>query len=348
MRQLPCLLLLIAALLLSVAPAPALGQQTWDTLPGEFAFRTMKGFYLSALSGGGRATDPVVATVATRADAWEKFRIEVMDPPAPHDNAFRTSSGNYLTAVDGGGRTSDVLHTDATQARAWEQFRVHDLSLTAPTYFALQTINNHYVTAVGEGGKYENAIHTDATQPRAWEQFRIVKCGDLGDGRQYIILAPGDLALNASKGGGIAENDIATFLLPLARDESRFTFIRQQDGTYALRTANGINYLTALGGGGLVQKYSSADCPGPAGACLESWSNIFHTDATQVQAWEKFRLIDQGDCKYAIQTVSGFFVGVFQHPEGGTLITTRRSGPVTDTEKFQLVPYGLASPPVLQ
>ena len=72
------------------------------------------------------------------------------------------------------------------------------------------------------------------------------------------------------------------------------TLLRLRGGTYALRTSNGINYVTALGGGGLVQSAATPD--------------IFATDRTQVQAWEKFRIWDLGDCFYVIQTVSGGFL----------------------------------------
>ena len=206
MRSVPCRCLLVGALLL-MATAPASAQPTWNTLPGEFAFRTLKGFYVGALSGGGLSTEPTIVTGATKAGSWEKFRINVMDPPAPHDKAIQTSSRNYVTAVSGGGRNSDVMHTDATQTRAWEQFRIYDLRAggVAPTYFALQTLNNHYVTAVGQGGKYEDAIHTDATSIGSWEYFRIVKCGDLGTDTEYTILSPNDQAFTAVEGGGIAE-----------------------------------------------------------------------------------------------------------------------------------------------
>jgi hypothetical protein len=67
-----------------------------------------------------------------------------------------------------------------------------------------------------------------------------------------------------------------------------------------------------------------------------------------VQAWEKFRVIDQGNCTYAIQTSSGFYVGIFKDSSGATLLTTRRDGAQTANEKFQLVVFGLASPVVLQ
>jgi hypothetical protein len=339
----------ITGLLMHASLASA--QETWNTLPGEFAARTLKGFYVTAISGGGRTTDPVIVTASTTATPWEKFKIAVMDPAAPHDKSFQTSNGNFLTAVDGGGRTSGVLHTDATQVRAWEEFRVLDLSAggVAPTYFALQTINGHYLTAVGEGGKYEDAIHSDATQIGKWEYLRIVKCGDLGTNYQYAILPANDAALTAVKGGGLDKGDtIVQGYWPGDTDDrswSRFKLIRQSDGSYALQTANGANFVTALGGGGQVQEYVPPNCGFP-GACISGTTTIFHTDATQVQAWEKFKFIDQGNCKYAIQTTSGFFVGIYQDSDGHVLMTTRRSE-ISDNEKFQLVMYGLASPVVI-
>ena len=130
--------------------------------------------------------------------------------------------------------------------------------------------------------------------------------------------------------------------------DTRFKLIRQGDGTYALQTSNGVNYVTALGGGGQVQRFEQCD-PGFPGACLSGVSTIFHTDATQVQAWEKFKIIDQGNCTYVIQTNKGFYVGIFKDPSGhyAMLLTTDRST-ISENEKFQLVVYGLASPVVLQ
>src|SRR5262245_50462777 len=105
-------------------------------LAGEFAIQTPKGYYLTAIDGGGRSTAPVVVTVATSAGAWERFRVVVANPPTDHDKSFQTASGNYLTAVNGGGRITNALHTDATQIGGWEQFRLLDLSVGfAPTYY---------------------------------------------------------------------------------------------------------------------------------------------------------------------------------------------------------------------
>jgi hypothetical protein len=319
-----------------------------SSYPGEFAFRTSKGYYLTAISGGGRSGDPTIITSATAAGSWEKFKLAIATPPSPHDKTVQTATGNFVTAVNGGGMTANVLHTDATQAKDWERFRLIDLGIgvpAVPTYYGIQTIKGNYLTAVGAGGKYQDAVHTDANQIKGWEQFRIVKCGDLGSGQEYGVMAANGAFFSARSGGG---QTIEAILLsnPTAL-ETKFKFINQGDGTYALQTANGRNYVTAVGGGGQVQKYNPPNC-GMFSACIGGFSTVFHTDATQVKAWEKFRIIDQGNCTYAIQTSSGFFTGIYKAAEGYTLLTTRRDAASTANEKFQLVVYGLASPPVLR
>jgi len=317
-------------------------------IPGEFAFRTQKGYYLTAISGGGRSGDPTVITSATSAGPWEKFKLSIVFPTSPHDKTILTANGNYVTAVSGGGRTSDVLHTDATQPKDWERFRFLDLGggvPSNPTFYGIQTIKGTYLTAVGAGGKYQDAFHTDATQIKGWEQFRIVKCGDPGSGQEYGVMAANGSFFSARSGGG--QTGEAVLLGNPTGLETKFKFINQGDGTYAIQTANGRNYMTAVGGGGQVQKYNPPDC-GMFSACIGGFSTVFHTDATQVKGWEKFKIIDQGNCTYAIQTFSGFFVGIYKSSDGYTLLTTRRDGAATANEKFQLVVYGLASPVVIQ
>ena len=316
--------------------------------PGEFAFRTQKGYYLTAINGGGRSGDPTIITSAISAGPWEKFKLAIATPPSPHDKTVQTATtGNFVTAVNGGGMTANVLHTDATQAKDWERFRLIDLGVgipAAPAYYGLQTIKGNYLTAMGAGGKYQDAIHSNATEIKGWEQFRIVKCGDAGSGYEYGIMAANGDFITVSNGGG------ASNYVVLARPYDigpKFKLFRQSDGTYAFRTGNGVNYLTALGGGGQVQKYATCGFS-LTGACLEGFTEIFHTDATQVKAWEKFQVIDQGNCTYSIQTSSGFFMGIYKDPSGHMSLTTRRDGAPTANEKFQLVVFGLASPPVLQ
>jgi hypothetical protein len=334
--------------LLAGLAMPAVAQ-TASALPGEFAFRTTKGFYLTAIDGGGRSAAPTIVTAATSAGAWERFRIVVGDPAPLYDKNFQTATGNYVTAVNTGGMTSDALHTDATQARSWEQFRMVDLSEAgfAPTWYGLTTIGGKSVTAVGGGGQYQDAIHTDGTQIGTWEEFRPVKCGDLGSGYDYYIIAADGRALTAANGGGAVSDALVSgkwFGEPDNLEWSRFTLSRQPDGSYALRTSNGANYLTALGGGGQVQEYIHCH-PGFPGACIDGLSDIFHADATQVQGWEKFRIVDQGNCKYTVQTVSGFYFGLYQ-TSNGMMFTTRRSI-ISDNEKFEFVMSSLGSPPIL-
>lgn len=329
--------------------APIQTTPTWLLpWPGEFALRTYKGFYVTALDGGGRIAEPVLLTTATTAGPWEKFTFAVTYPDTPHDKSIQTSRGYYLTALNGGGLTGGAFHTDATQALDWERFRLFDLSVGdfAPSYYAISTIKGFYVTAVGAGGKSANAFHTDATQIQNWEKFRIVKCGDVGSGFEYgILTADGTFLSAVLPGGQSSQGDIT--IVGRAEPESRFKLIRQDDGSHALQTSNGVTFVTALGGGGLVQKFIGCD-PGILGACISTTSTIFHTDATQVLAWEKFRVIDQGNCTYALQTSSGFNVGIYRDSAGHTLLTTRRDGVSTSDELFQLIVYGLASPEVLQ
>lgn len=337
------------ALTMALAAIPALAVAQSSTLPGEFAFRTKKGYYLTAIDGGGRSAAPTIITAATSAGPWEKFRIVVADPAVTtFDKSFQTATGTYVTAVNGGGMTSDALHTDATQVRGWEQFRINNLSVenVAATYYELYTIGGRDVTAVGAGGHYEDAIHTDAVHVDTWEEFRPVKCGDLGSGYDYYIIpsiVPANgWALSAPGGGGRVSGAVAPGYGGLP--ESSFKLILQPDGSYALRTSNGVNFVTALGGGGEVQVYEHCD-PGSSGACIDGVSDIFHTDATQVRGWEKFRIADLGNCKYTIQTVSGFYFGQYQSSDG-VFFTTDRSV-ISDNEKFEFVMSGLGSPPIL-
>ena len=345
----PGLSLVSLALAMMFAGVPALAVAQSITLPGEFAFRTKKGYYLTAINGGGRSDAPTTITAATTAGPWEKFRMVVGDPAPLYDKSFQTASGNYITAVNGGGMTADALHTDATQIRAWEQFRMNDLSEEgfAPTYYGLNTIGGRNVTAVDAGGHYEDAIHTDGFHVDTWEEFRPVKCGDLGSGYDYYIIPADGSVLTAADGGGQVTD--AMILGPWIGEPenllwSRFKLILQMDGSYALQTSNGVNFVTALGGGGEVQVYQHCD-PGFPGTCIDGLTDIFHTDATQVLGWEKFRIADQGNCKYTIQTTSGFFFGLYQTSHG-MLFTTRRTE-ITDNEKFEFVMSGLGSPPVL-
>ena len=108
----------------------------------------------------------------------------------------------------------------------------------------------------------------------------------------------------------------------------KFRFIRQGDDSYALQTPNGSNFVTALGGGGKVEKLNPAD---------GSITKIFHTDATQVQAWERFKITEiDGSCWYYMQTVSGKYVGLVWDQHTPLLSTDLDEG-----QYIQLIPHDL-------
>ena len=297
-------------------------------LPGEFVIRTeLKGNLLYAVNGGGSA-DNAFTTVATDVTPYVKFRLWAAGPQDPQYKFIVTANGYSLMAPDGGGRaTSDAVVADLNGLPygpyiPWAEFRFGRL-LDAGPGTTIQTKNGNYVTAVGGGGQLTNALHTDARTAGSWEHFRVLKCGDLGSGLTYAILPTNGGVLNAPGGGGQTQQAIINGGLD---DSARFTLIRQADGSYALRTSNGINYVTAVGGGGRP---------------LAAEGN-FHTDATQVQAWERFKIVDDGDgrCLYTIQTVSGGFVGI--NPGDIHFIATNISNPDgPPTAKFELFMFDL-------
>ncbi len=280
-----------------------------SALTGHFAIQTFGMQYLTAVGGGGRVTD-VFHTDATAIGPSERYRLFlVLGGGVPPKFAIQTSGFNFITAVGGGGRSSDVLHTDAKQVQSWETF---SFALDQRGWrHAIQTVKGNYLTAVGAGGKTTDAIHSDAVKADNWEYFYIWKCGDLGSGHQYTIRAVSDPHgfVYASGGGGQVNTRAGNFIfgalrvlndyknrpIPFENRWQRFLFMRQSDGSYGLRTSNGVNYVTAIQGGGLAAGGITTD-------------NLV-TDRTQVQAWEKFRFIEHGSCTYVIQTASGHYLG---------------------------------------
>ena len=85
-----------------------------------YGIRTSKGFYLTAVDGGGRIRN-VMHSDATKLRDWEKFQFESLGGDY---YAIKTYRGNYLTAVGGGGRITDVMHSDAKQVKGWEKFKL--------------------------------------------------------------------------------------------------------------------------------------------------------------------------------------------------------------------------------
>lgn len=268
-------------------------------MPGEFAILTVLKFsQLYAVNGGGSADNAfttVPAGVRAGVTPFARFRLWAAGPQDIQYKFITTAKGYSVLARDGGGlATSNAVVTDLNGLPTGQyvplgEFRFGRLGASGDS--TIQTKNGNFITAVGGGGQLTNALHTDARTAGSWEQFRVLKCGDLGSGLTYAISNfTWGSTLNATGGGGKTEQAMSAGGID---DSARFTFIRQADGSYAIRTPNSINYLTAVGGGGQPVTLDGG----------------FHTDATQVQAWEKFKIVDEGRCLYTIQTSSGDFLG---------------------------------------
>jgi hypothetical protein len=290
-------------------------------LPGQFAIQTfLSETFLTAVAGGGRIANAVHAN-GTVVGPTEKFRLWASStrqhtPENPEgflQYAIQTENGTYITAVSGGGRSSDVLHTDAAQPSKWEQFGLipqvsqpsiypsyYDMRHSSPWYYAIATNTGNYLTALGGGGHTDPSMHSDATKIGAWELFRLIKCGELMSGYQYAIRRIEGLTMGAEGGGGkFTHGLVLGYSMSVEADSvEKFRLIEQTDGSYAIQTPSG-NYVTAVAGGGIPALDKE----------LGSAADVFHTNAVQVQSWEKFRILDQGDGTYVIRTNSGWYIG---------------------------------------
>jgi hypothetical protein len=284
--------------------------------PGEFALRTyLKNTYVSALPH-----TSTLMTTATALGSGEKFQLTVYTPEFILIQT--TLNGFYLTVLPEGGLGLSL------QIMENSLFTLAGPSIVGGPILGsgvstIRTLDGHFLTAVGGGGQSSDPFHTDATAASTWEWFWVLKTGDLGSGYRYAIRPVGIASdyLAASLGGGFAVQSIER--TPLSTD-SQFTLIQVSDG-YALQTPNGFNYVTAVNGGGIA-----------------SGENL-HTDATRISDWETFKIVDQGDGTYTIQTVSGFYLGVAEAAGGN--ISTRIDPPDTAPEigyiakfEFMMIP----------
>lgn len=342
---------------------------------GLFAIRTPKNTFVTALGAGGRITD-VFRTDMVRSQDWEQFRL-LLFPKAGY-LAIQTYGGYFVTAVGGGGQTTDALHTDATQIQAWEHFQFRpppSLALSVANELAITTVKGNLLTAVGGGGQTTNAFRTDARIIGATEIFRLVKCGDLGSGQMqrwpnnsiYTLLTiTGGTVIRWGAWGANELNSAGAVPEGMEFSGAIIHPIRQPDGSYVLSVIEpgaqdpttsryymgSPGILSATSGGGLVpQRYSSRNAPGgytysevlPLTPPIEL-AGPFTNSSRMIAANEKFRLVDQGDCTYVIQTnPSGLYLGLYKpdpsHYPNYILFSTDRTT-VSDAAKFRLVVGG--------
>jgi len=269
-------------------------------LPGQFTIKTyLRGNLITARDGGGHNRDALI-TSATTVGPNEKFQLTTFQPAF---TSFTTSDGDFVTAVDGGGATAAAAAFDTTGANFTDLVLFRVDGPRGDGVYTIGTVNLNFVTALGGGGKSTEAFHTDARQANTWEYFYVLKSGDLGDGYNYAIrpagtgFVPGQgdnpRFISATGGGGRTKDAMTTSTSRSANEI--FTVEKQPNGSYALRTASG-KLVTAVGNGGLAHPTSSSD--------------TLHTDATQIQAWERFNIEERSPGLYGIQTGSGFWIGM--------------------------------------
>jgi hypothetical protein len=174
--------------------------------PWYYAIATEQGNYLTALGGGGHATEPSMHSDATQVKSWELFRLICAGPLlSGYQYTLRPVDGFTLAALDGGGhfRSGLLLAAfDNVLRKSWAKFTVlHQ----ADGSYALQTLTGNYVTAVVGGGIGPDSaaspggegdvFHTDALQIGSWEKFNILDQGDF----TYVVRTVSGLYVGIKK-----------------------------------------------------------------------------------------------------------------------------------------------------
>jgi hypothetical protein len=299
-------------------------------LPGEFAIRTQ---FTNNYVSYSPATDSL-NTSATSLTATEKFKITTW---VPGYSVIQTLLDlQYVGEAPGGGLELSPTGSGFLGFTLIGPNQGLDFPIGLGN-FQIKTYDGSYLIAVDGGGQTSNAFLTDQPPNPYFSNFWIVKCGDLGNGYRYAIRAalpqepgiggPVGNFLTAHKGGGQTQNGVIAYPENGLTSDGIFTLIRinAELGQYALQTSNGFNYVTAVDGGGL------------------SGGDNLHTDATRVDGWEYFQIVDQLDGTYAIQTASGYYLAVaYVPPSSGTGISTDISSPdlapeIGYTAKFEFI-----------
>jgi hypothetical protein len=145
-----------------------------------FAIQTLRGFFLTAVGGGGHASGETIHTDAVNARGWELYNIfRRADFGSGSTYAVEARGGNILNGhlwpIYGGRVSSD----DAVRLGGGP---VHEMSWTllkqADGTYAFQTSSGYVLTANGGGLGRGFRTDTPADQIGNWEKFTIVDNGD--------------------------------------------------------------------------------------------------------------------------------------------------------------------------
>ena len=150
----------------------------WYLVP--LGIQTLRGYFLTAVGGGGHDTGDTIHTDAMQIDDWEKFKMyRCGDLGSGSTYSIEenggTGIGGWLTAIEGGRRADPSAVTNGAGTaipfqRAWTLLLQNDGS------FAFQTSSGNYLTA--NGGGIGGGFRTDATTIQNWEKFTVVKYDD--------------------------------------------------------------------------------------------------------------------------------------------------------------------------
>jgi hypothetical protein len=152
--------------------------------PFDFAIQTVRGFFLTAVGGGGHNSGDTIHTDALKADTWERFvlfRRGDMGTGSTY-GIINSGSGNvvglgaWLVAVYGGGQSGpDHVLSDIGAVPYWISWTL--LNQDDGTY-AFQTSSGNVLTANG-GGIPGEGFRTDKLpyQIGDWEKFTLVDDG---------------------------------------------------------------------------------------------------------------------------------------------------------------------------
>lgn len=162
-------------------------------------------------------------------------------------------------------RIPELQHAGATMKVTFET--------SLPGYF-LRAVNGGGMGGAN-CGSHDLALHTNATQIGSWERFTITW---LGPNQVTLQTVDGDY-VTATKGGDVGGSGqpIVTNGKTGGRNEE-FTLVplpKYGANIYAIRTPNGINYVTAANGGGCGGNDPGNKYP-------------IHTNATTIGPWQEF------------------------------------------------------------
>lgn len=296
------------------SPPPPAG-----ALPGQFAFRQILTSYYFSASGWKAGASKTLGPN-------EKFHLVVSPNDPVGEKTIHAANGGQLYATqgyvaDGSDRypghvalsssPSTLPSTMADNTRFFiEAYARNDTY--AGTHTIVPKIERRW--PIMQTGDFRNPEGGVALfQETAMSLFRVLKCGDVGSGTEFAVRMAG--------------SSTKTPQFPHAR------LRREQDGTYVFafeEKGKPTRYMSAAGGGG----YAS-DKDAPDGATMRF-------DRTSPLDWERFKLIDQGNCTYAIQTWRGFVVAYKEGVGYSTAFRDVAAAAMKETRAaWDLTPLGL-------